>query len=557
MRLLLRAQRIGGRLARFTPWPRDLWYFGSTWSSVGAPRLKGAALGAERPTTAAADLVVALTPLAAGDLGAALARVLRDPSLELVFWLPERQSFADLDGRPVQLPAGDGATATTMILDSTGEPVAALRHDAALTHESELVQAVCSAAGIALESARQQVELRARLAEVTGSRARIVESAHELRERDYGVQRVTLEAQGAADTIAGLLREAPRSESARIAGAQELVSQLDTLSPGEERLAAVIGAAPVAVLEVDLDTRVVRWNTAAERIFGWREADVLGERVPFVPADREAEFQWLLERVRAGNAYTGFETVRRRRDGSRVDVEIAAAPVRDDSGTITSHMVVVTDISERTRHERELRESRAKVVEVGDAERRRLERNLHDGAQQRLVALSLELALLKQRFEGDPEARRAIDEARHELNESLQELRELARGIHPAIVTAHGLEVAVESLAARSPVPVEVVVELDGGVSETCQVAAYYVVSESLTNMAKYAGAAAATIEIRSSETHLVVEVRDDGGGGADATAGSGLRGLADRMESVGGRLQVWSPAGGGTRIRAELPIAP
>ena len=480
----------------------------------------------------------------------------RDPSLELVFWLPERQTFADLDGRPVQLHAGDGASATTMILDSTGEPVAALRHDAALVHESELVQAVCSAAGIALESARQQVELRARLAEVTGSRARIVESAHELRERGYGVQRVRLEAQGAADTIAGLLREAPLSESARIAGAEELVSQLDTLSPGEERLAAVIGAAPVAVLEVDLETRVVRWNTAAERIFGWREADVLGARVPFVPADREEEFQWLLERVRAGNAYTGFETVRRRRDGTRVEVEIAAAPVRDDSGTITSHMVVVTDISERTRHERELRESRAKVVEVGDAERRRLERNLHDGAQQRLVSLSLELALLKQRFEGDPEARQAIDEARHELNESLQELRELARGIHPAIVTAHGLEVAVESLAGRSPVPVELVVELDDRVSETCQVAAYYVVSESLTNVAKYAGAATATIEIRSSDTYLIVEVRDDGEGGADATAGSGLRGLADRMEAVGGRFQVWSPAGGGTRIRAELPLA-
>ena len=515
-------------------------------------------MGAERPTAGAADLVVALgTPLGTGDLRAALARALRDPSLEIVFWLPERQTFADLDGLPVQLPSGGGESATTMILDGTGGPVAVLRHDVALARESELVQAVCSAAGLALESARQQVELRARLAEVTGSRTRILESAHELRERDYGVQRVTLDAQGPADTIAGLLREAPLSESARVAGAEELVSQLDTLSPGEERLAAVIGAAPVAVLEVNLDTRVVRWNTAAERIFGWREEDVLGEHVPFVPADREAEFQWLLERVRAGNAYTGFETVRERRDGTRVEVEIAAAPVRDESGAITSHMVVVTDISERTRHERELRESRAKMVEVGDAERRRLERNLHDGAQQRLVSLSLELALLKQRFESDPEARQAIDQARDELNESLQELRELARGIHPAIVTAHGLAVAVESLAARSPVPVELVVDLDDRVSEACQVAAYYVVAESLTNVAKYAHASTTTIEVRSSDTNLVVEVRDDGGGGADATAGSGLRGLADRVEALGGRLQVWSPAGGGTRIRTEIPIAP
>ena len=514
-------------------------------------------MGVERPTAGAADHVIALTPLAAGDLGGALARALRDPSLEIVYWLPERKTFADLDGRPVRPPSAHGEITATMILDSTSEPIAVLLHDVALLHEAEHVQAVCSAAGLALESARQQVELRARLAEVTGSRTRIVESAHELRERDYGVKRVTLEAQGPADTIAGLLRQAPLSENARIAGADDLVSQLDTLSPGEERLAAVIGAAPVAVLEVNLDTRVVRWNTAAERIFGWREEDVLGEPVPFVPADRETEFQWLLERVRAGHAYTGFETVRQRRDGTHVAVEIAAAPVRDESGAITSHMVVVTDVSERMRHERELRESRAKIVEVGDAERRRLERNLHDGAQQRLVALSLELSLLKQRFEGDAEAREAIDEARRELSESLQELRELARGIHPAIVTAHGLAVAVESLAGRSPVPVTLMVDLDDRASEACQVAAYYVVSESLTNVAKYAHASTATIEIRSSDTYLFVEVRDDGRGGADATAGSGLRGLADRMEAVGGRLQVWSPTGGGTRIRAELPIAP
>jgi len=301
----------------------------------------------------------------------------------------------------------------------------------------------------------------------------------------------------------------------------------------------------------------MRWNTAAERIYGWRADEVLGSPVPFVPPERQAEFEWLLDRVRAGNAYTGFETVRLRKDGSLVDVEIAAAPVRDESGDIVSHMVVFTDISERKRAERELRDSRARAFEAGDAERRRLERNLHDGAQQRLVSLSLELGLLEQRFEGDPEACRAIDEARRELGESLQELRNLARGIHPAVVTDYGLAVALESLAAHSPVPVVLDVDMDERPPETVEVAAYYLVSESLTNVAKYARASRATVAIRKADGELTVEIVDDGVGGADTARGSGLRGLADRVEALGGRLDVRSPSGGGTHVCALLPCAP
>ena len=300
------------------------------------------------------------------------------------------------------------------------------------------------------------------------------------------------------------------------------------------------------MLEVDLDTRVMRWNAAAERIYGWGADEVLGRRVPFVPPEREAEFEWLLGRVRAGNAYTGFETVRRRKDGSLVDVEIAAAPVRDESGEIVSHMVVFTDISERKRAERELRASRAQVVEAGDAERRRLERNLHDGAQQRLVALSLELGLLEQRFQDDSEAQRAIDQARRELGESLRELRDLARGIHPAVVTGYGLAVAAESLVDRSPVPVELDVDLDERVPETIEVAAYYLVSESLTNVAKYAHASRATVVIRRSAGDLVVEIADDGVGGADVSGGSGLGGspTASRPSAAGSRSRArWGAA--------------
>ena len=493
--------------------------------------------------------------LDATELQAALRTALRDATAQLVLWMSSHGSFVDVEGLPVALERAADRDVTTLV-GRDGVPVAALVHDPT-TVDGAVVDAFCSAAGAALENARRQLELRVRLEEVTGSRTQILETAHELTEMDRGVRRVTLSGRGPANTIAGLLRGAPPSDALHAATAEGLVERLDALPPGEERLAAVIGAAPVAVLEVDLDTCVRRWNHAAERIYGWRAEEVLGRPVPFVPPEQQAEFEWLLGRVRAGNAYTGFETVRRRKDGSLVDVEIAAAPVRDESGEIVSHMVVFTDITERKHAERELRASRARAVEAGDAERRRLERNLHDGAQQRLVSLSLELGLLEQRFEGDPEAQRAIDQARRELGESLQELRDLARGIHPSVVTAYGLAVAVESLAAQSSVPVVLDVEMSERAPETVEVAAYYLVSESLTNVAKYAGASRATVILRQLDGELTVEVVDDGVGGADAAAGSGLQGLAERVEALGGRLRVQSPSGHGTRVRAAIPCGP
>jgi len=494
--------------------------------------------------------------LAPSGLEAALRSALGDPTLELALWIAERETFVDVEARPLAAPEGDGERGVTTIVGHDGARVAALVHDAAIA-DAAVLRAVCNASGAALDDARRQLELRLRLEEVTGSSAQILETAHELTELDRGVRRVTLSGPGPANTIAGLLRGAPPSDALHAAQADGLVERLDSLPAGEERLNAVIAAAPVAVLEVDLETCVMRWNEAAERIYGWQPDEVLGRPVPFVPPERQAEFEWLLGRVRAGNAYTGFETVRKRKDGSLVDVEIAAAPVRDESGEIVSHMVVFTDITERKRAVRELRASRARAVEAGDAERRRLERNLHDGAQQRLVALSLELGLLEQRFEGDPEAQRAIDQARRELGESLQELRDLARGIHPAVVTGYGLAVAVESLVAHSPVPVVLDVDMGERAPETVEVAAYYLVSESLTNVAKYARASQATVVIRHADGQLTVEISDDGVGGADADGGSGLRGLADRVEALGGRLQVRSPSGGGTRVSAAIPCDP
>jgi PAS domain S-box-containing protein len=203
----------------------------------------------------------------------------------------------------------------------------------------------------------------------------------------------------------------------------------------------------------------------------------------------------------------------------------------------------------------ELAASRARIVEAGDAERRRLERNLHDGAQQRLVATSLSVRVAAGRADDDPALRAMLDRAGEELALALEELRELARGLHPAVLSDHGLRAAIETLADRAPVPVEVDVALDSErLPEPIEAAAYYVVAEALTNMAKHARASEARVRVERANGHALVEVADDGVGGADETGGSGLRGLVDRVEALGGRLTVSSPAGAGTRVRAELP---
>jgi signal transduction histidine kinase len=204
----------------------------------------------------------------------------------------------------------------------------------------------------------------------------------------------------------------------------------------------------------------------------------------------------------------------------------------------------------------ELRGSRARVIEAEQRERQRLERDLHDGAQQRLVALSLNLGVLQTRMGNDPKAAELLTEARTEIAVSLEELREVARGLHPAVVTAHGLAVALESLAARAPVPVRLAVDIPARVEQAIEVAAYYVVCESLANIGKHAQATSAMIALSHADGTMTIEVIDDGRGGADSERGTGLRGLADRVEALGGRLRVWTPVGGGTRVRAELPCA-
>lgn len=262
----------------------------------------------------------------------------------------------------------------------------------------------------------------------------------------------------------------------------------------------------------------------------------------------------------AGRAITPVD-----RDGRRIGAILHDPALLEDPDLVQAAGAAAALALENERLEAELRarveeleRSRAKVIEVSLAERRRLERDLHDGAQQRLIALGLQVSMARAKLDADPQAAAAIlDGARDELRVAQEELRELARGIHPAILTDRGLGAAVESLAKRATIPVEVAALPPERLPSAVEAVAYFVVAESLTNVAKHAPGSRAEVRVHRRNGHAVVEVADDGHGGVDAARvgrGSGLRGLADRLAAVDGRLEVISPAGAGTTIRAEIP---
>ena len=249
-----------------------------------------------------------------------------------------------------------------------------------------------------------------------------------------------------------------------------------------------------------------------------------------------------------------IEIVGMRADGSEFPVELTITRIPlPGRPTFTGFL---RDITERKQAEKELRASRQRLVEAQETERRRLERNLHDGAQQRLVSLALALRLARERAAGAPkEATDLLERAAEELALALGDLRELARGIHPAILTERGLGPALEGVVARSTFPVELRAMPDERLSEPVEAAAYYLICESLANVAKHANASKATISVVRSDGRVVIEVADDGVGGADAAKGSGLRGLVDRVEALDGTLELQSERAGGTRLRAEIPL--
>jgi signal transduction histidine kinase len=345
------------------------WFWITNGAALLVPLVLGIGLlrgGSGR--SAVADLVVELERTPPGSVRDALARALGDPSLELALWLPDRGTYVDSNGQPLDVPGPRSDRAVT-VLGPADAPVAALLHDPVLLERRGLLEAAGAAARLALENERLQAELRAQLAE--------------------------------------------------------------------------------------------------------------------------------------------------------------------------------------------LRTSRTRIVQAGDEERRRLERNLHDGAQQRLLGLGLALQLARAELGAEANgARELLDEAEDELRAALDELRELARGIHPAILTDRGLAAALKSLAERSSVSVAIAAVPEERLGESIEAAMYFLVSESLANCAKYARASSFRVSITRRDGGAVIDIDDDGVGGADPTCGTGLRGLSDRVQALDGTLRVASPAGGGTHIHAEIPCA-
>jgi len=260
----------------------------------------------------------------------------------------------------------------------------------------------------------------------------------------------------------------------------------------------------------------------------------------------------------SGRAWTAVE-----RDGRRVaaiihDEELATGPELVNAAAAGAALAIDNErlkANLRARVE-ELRVSRVRIVEAGDSARRRIERDLHDGAQQQLVSLSLDLRLLKAKLNGNQEAAETIDALSEKLNTALAELRELARGIHPVILTERGLVPAVAALAQRAPLPVEANISIHERLTPAIESAAYFVVAEGLTNVAKYAQADHVIVDLRREGGEVIVVVEDDGAGGADIENGTGLRGLIDRLSALDGTLELETPEGGGTRLIARIPCA-
>jgi signal transduction histidine kinase len=282
-------------------------------------------------------------------------------------------------------------------------------------------------------------------------------------------------------------------------------------------------------------------------ILRWRRAGQL-ERLQLTPVYVCGLLTFLLATAATAGAGDGV--------GWAVFSATALLPFAFLGGLLRSH-VARLDADLRA-HVQELRASRARLVEASDTERRRLERNLHDGAQSRLVGLALLLGHARRRVDTDPaETAVLLDRALAELKTSLAELRELARGIHPAVLTDRGLEPALHALASRAPVPVTLETDGKQRLPAQVEIAAYFVVSEALANVAKYAQATAATVAVRRTNGCVTVDVTDDGIGGADAAQGSGLRGLGDRVGALDGTLSLESPPGRGTRLHVEIPCEP
>ena len=346
-------------------------------------------------------------------------------------------------------------------------------------------------------------------------------------------------------------RTKPRRTTKSVTVLKERIAELER---ERELLNSIANYAPSLLCLVDADgtVRPFATNQAFERTLGYQPHETGGalfwERY-VADGERASARDCILSSVRTQST-SECEGRWVQRDGTPIDVLWSCTPLpKIASGPV--YLVTGTDVTERKRQEEEVRRSRARIVTAADDARRRLERNLHDGAQQRLIALLLQLRGAQR---GTIEPSTVVAVAVDELAAAVRELRELAQGIHPSALTERGLDAALRIVAARAPLDVELDVT-DTPLDTNVAVAAYYIVSEALNNVAKYADASRAAVRVRETGDRLVVVVEDDGRGGADLDAGTGLRGLLDRVTALDGALEVVSPPDGGTRLRAELPL--
>jgi len=352
-----------------------------------------------------------------------------------------------------------------------------------------------------------------------------------------------------------------RSESLVLVSGIE-VTERRRLEVEKERerafLNAIANNAPSLLCLIEHDGRLTQAgaNIAFERTLGYEPSQIGGQVFweEFVDPAEADDVRSLVEAIAAGEPSHEHDNTWMTSSGERLSIAWTCTPLPEiDERKLL--LITGLDITERKRIAEDLRASRARLVRAEEQARRTLERNLHDGAQQRLVALSVALRLVESKIESDPGgASQLLDGAREELTQALAELRELARGIHPAVLTDRGLRPALETLAARAPIPVDLATT-EERFSPEAEAAAYYVVAETLTNVARYAQASSVRVEVAQTNGVLRVAVSDDGVGGADPAAGSGLRGLVDRVAVLDGTLTVDSPAGGGTAVEAEIPL--
>jgi PAS domain S-box-containing protein len=546
-----------------------------------------------------------------GRLRDSIAEALGDPTLEIGYWLPRLAGYAAADGTSLRPDAGRSSTAVEL----DGRPIALLVHDRALDDERELLRAVAAAAGLSLERERLQAELRAQLAlqvtiadtapslllsiSVDGriesqNRAAVaaagLDDEAELHDRFFwdvfidGWEREAMrgrffaaapefppavyenaftDARGKRRAI--IWQSAPlRDESGRVVSIVAGGLDITERKEGERDLqrqrgfaSTVFDTIPSYLVVTDAGGVVVAngVNRSFVETFGWAPGTVDGRTFLDVVAEPEREAAAATIALAAsGVPQSERETAWLAVGGDTRIVAWTATPVLDPTGA-DRVLVCGADVTVRHRQEEEIRASRSRIVQAGDEARRKLERNLHDGAQQRLVALSLSLRLVESTLTTDPErATTLFAAAREDLGHALEELRELARGIHPAILTDRGLKEALTAVASRAPLPVALDVT-ETRLPAAIEAAAYYVVAEGLTNVARYAHARSVDVRVQLEDGSVIVEVRDDGVGGASAEPGTGLRGLRDRVSALDGTLTLDSPQAAGTCLRALIPL--